>query len=204
METISVTDLEVLRKLILELDLPYEVGEVTPPDGSCFLHAIRQNMVYLTSIDLWNGGYPNNVQKLREDVIIYWRSKKDEWTQPQFNQDTGVYEDPILTEEQFENLLQDQSRDHSYTDNFGHMVKILCSYLNIELRIVVTQAGNQIQESGVGGPYLKINQETPTSKRAAVFHVGLLKDQTHFQGHYQFLKQIYDNSSQRPEGIKFY
>ena len=65
----------------------------------------------------------------------------------------------------------------------------------MELRIVITQAGNQIQESGVGGPYVKINEQTPTSTRAAVFHVGLLKDATHYQGHYQFLKLI---NNQRP------
>ena len=51
----------------------------------------------------------------------------------------------------------------------------------------------QSTESGVGGPYLIINRETPDSKRAGTFHVGLIKDENHYNGHYQFLKFVDDD-----------
>ena len=191
-DPICVTDLEILRNLIHKIGLKYEIGDPTPADGSCFISSIHQNMVHLSSMGKWRGGYPDTVKKLRADTIDHMRSKKERWTEAQYNVESGVYEDPPMTVDQFELLIEDQSREFAWSDNNGYFVKAVCEFLNIELRILVTNSGTEIQESGVGGPYLIINRETPESKRAGTFHVGLIKDELHYNGHYQFLKFIDD------------
>ena len=191
-EPIRVTNLEILKSLIQKLGLKYEIGEPTPGDGSCFLHGIRQNMIHLHSQGKWDGGFPETVHRLRADTINHMKANKSNWTEHQYNPDSRTYENPILSEEAFQELIVVQSRRDEWTDNLGLFVKAVCSFLNIELRVVVTGAGTKIIESGVGGPYLKINEATASSKRDGIFHLGLIKDESHISGHYQFLKVVED------------
>ena len=192
-EPICVTDLEILKRLIEKLGLKYEIGEPTPGDGSCFLHGVRQNMIHLNSLGKWDGGVPETVHKLRSDTINHMKANKSKWIEHQYNPDSRTYEDPVLTEEGFEELIAVQSRRNEDTDNLGLFVRAVCEFLNIELRLVVTGSGTEIIESGIGGPYLKINEATNSSKRDGIFHLGLIKDDAHLNGHYQFLKVIVED-----------
>ena len=102
----SVLDLNILRRKLFQLNIPFRVGpEVTPPDGSCFLHMLMQNISEYQKLGRWSGLNPRDASELRSNVIQYLLDHKDDF----------VIHGP-MTEENFTTLIQDQARENAWTD----------------------------------------------------------------------------------------
>ena len=191
----SITNLNILRAFLLSRNLNLVVGEETPGDGSCFLHAVIQNMKYLKSVGLWNKPIPTS-EELRSDVINYMKENRAYWTRPRFNEETGVMQDAPMEEHSFKALIVDQSRERAWTDNLGIFVEAVCLFLDIQLDIVCPNVEGPILPSGLAGPYLIVNKSGSTPR--ITFYVGLLKDEQMYNGHYQFLRKKTAEDSSSP------
>ena len=184
----SITDLSLLRGFLARKNLGLVIGDATPKDGSCLLWSVKQNMTHLSSLGLWSRVIPDNVEDLRSDVIQFMIEKKDYWTRPRFNHETGVMQTAPLDDKTFDELIEDQSRERAWCDNQGIFVEAICLFLNIQLDIVCPNIDGEISETGIFGPYLSINKAEGSPR--TVFYVGLLKDRDFHGGHYQFLKKF--------------
>ena len=183
----SLTDLSILVRFLVQKNLELIVGAPTRADGSCLLWAIKQSMLHLASLGLWRRVIPENVEDLRRDVIEFMVEKREYWTRPRFNKETGVMQTAPLDDGSFDSLIQDQRREKAWTDNQGFFVQGLCLFLDIELHIVCPNIEGEISSAGTGGPYMIINKSEEAKR--TVFYVGLLKDRDFIGGHYQFLKK---------------
>ena len=193
----SITNLQILREFLLSRNIDLVVGdEETPGDGSCFIHACIQNMVYLESIGQWNRPIPTSSEELRAEVIQFMKERRSYWTRPRFNEETGVMQDAPMEEDDFKDLITDQARERAWTDNNGIFVEALCLYLDIQLDIICPNVGGPILQSGLAGPYLIINKSGSTPR--VTFYVGLLKDDQMYNGHYQFLRKKLSRGSNSP------
>ena len=193
--SMSITDLKILKEFLLTRNLPLIVGDATPGDGSCFIHACIQNMNYLKSVGQWDKPILTS-EELRAEVIEYMRKNKAYWTRPRHNEETGRMQDAPLEEDDFKELIIDQARERAWTDNMGIFVEALCLFLNIQLDIVCPNVEGPILPSGLAGPYLIVNKSGSTPR--VTFYVGLLKDENMYNGHYQFLKKNVSQSSLSP------
>ena len=63
----SLTDLTLLVRFLVEKHLELIVGDPTKADGSCLLWAFKQSMLHLSSLGLWRRVIPENVEDLRRD-----------------------------------------------------------------------------------------------------------------------------------------
>ena len=125
----SILDLRILENFIKEKGLGLCVGAPTPPDGSCFLHSCRQTMVHLKNLGRWAGDIPE-VEELRAKVIEFMKQNQHLWTRPQFNEDLGIFQDAPYEEDDFRQLIKDQSRPRAWTDRDGVFVQATTKYLN--------------------------------------------------------------------------
>ena len=181
------TNLKVLADFLRERNLDLEVGEATEANGSCFLCSCHQSMVHLSSIGMWTKEIPD-VEVLRQQVIQFMTSNKSLWTRPQFNQHLNIWQDAPYEEDQFREILKDQSRERAWADQDGVFVQATCQFLNIQLDIVLPYTPGPIIPSGLGGPYQIVNKNADQSNNRPIFYVGLLKDRDDYDGHYQFLR----------------
>ena len=180
----SLTDLGRLHNCLVSLKLNYTIGEPTKADGSCFLHALIQNINFFHQLGMWKKEIPSSVLELRGKIIQYMRDEKREFVG--FTDPNGRFVHGPLTEELFENLIEDQSRASAHADEDGYFVSSACKYLDVELVVVIDSITSPILRSGMGGPVQKINSSPERIK----FSVGLLRDEGRRDGHYQF---IYEN-----------
>ena len=95
--------------------------------------------------------------------------------------------DGPLTDEQFNSLIESQSKLDAYCDEEGFMVESVCKCLNVELTIVVTNITTEIIRSGVGGPVQIINKSEDDNNPLLKFSVGLIRNNNQEAGHYQFI-----------------
>ena len=169
-----------LQKCIENLGLSLTIGELTPPDGSCFWHSIRQNMIHYSLKGQWKGQIPPDAETLRTNVVSYMCRNKEIWTSRRYNEDIQRFEDPIYDDKTFMELMVNQAQPKTWTDNNGTVVQGCCLYLGIQLNIVNTSAsGGPLLPSGMGGPLQVINESSNVNP---IFYVGL------HSHHYQFLK----------------
>ena len=191
MDQISVVDIRILSDFlrVRGVTLNLAVGDPTEADGTCFLHAMRQNMLHLKKRGQWSGPIPESAEHLRSLVVRFMSANRELWTRPCYNLETGVYQDAPLDDEQFNNLLEQQAKPHTWTDKDGYFVQGTCIYLDVQLHIVLPSIPGPILESGLGGPYQIINKDFLSSDEQSVFYVGLIQDQRD-NGHYQFLYKI--------------
>ena len=183
------TNLNVLADFLRERNLDLEVGEDTDANGSCFLISCRQSMVHLSKLGRWTREIPE-VEVLRQQIIQFMNSNKALWTRPKFNQQLNIWEDAPYEEDQFRELLKDQSRERAWADQDGVFVQATCLYLNVQLDIILPYTPGPILPSGLGGPYQIVNKKTDqdSDSNKQIFYVGLLKDRDDYDGHYQFLR----------------
>ena len=126
------------------------------------------------------GQIPPDAETLRTNVVSFMCRNRAMWTRRRYNEDTKRFEDPIYDDKTFTELLLDQARPKTWTDNNGTVVQGCCLYLGIQLNIVDTSAsGGPLLPSGMGGPLQVINK---SSNANPIFYVGL------HSHHYQFLK----------------
>ena len=184
-------DLQILRDFLLGrgVGLKLAVGDATEPDGTCFLHSIRQNMLHLEKKGLWSGIIPDSAEELRSLVIQFMSANRKLWTRPCYNMETGMYQDPPLDDVKFNDLIEQQAKPHTWTDKDGYFVQGCCVFLDIQLHIVLPNIPGPILESGLGGPYQIINKSFISPEEQHVFYVGLIQDGRD-NGHYQFLYKI--------------
>ena len=182
----SITDLRILDAFIKKHGLDYIIGPKTKADGSCYLWSLKQNMEFYRRKGIWNKSVQEDVEMLRLEIVGDMVKNKKFWTEPRFNSDIGRFSDPPLTEESFQQLIEDQEKERAYTDNQGLFVLASCLYLDIELHVLNTGVGGPIDEGGIRGPLQIINKAAENEDRV-VFHVGLLKDSQHLSGHFQFI-----------------
>lgn len=198
MGSISVVDVRVLSDFLRERGrcLNLAVGPKTAADGSCFLHAFRQNMEHLKKKGLWMGQLPDDVEELRSLVVQFMSENRFLWTRPTFNLETGVYQDPPLDDKSFNELLQQQAKPKTWTDRDGYFVQGACLYLDVQLHIILPNTPGQILESGLGGPFQIINKSLHQPEEQTVFYMGLIQDGDN--GHYQFLFKTDDQELDFP------
>ena len=182
----SITDLKLLDDFIKKHGLDYVIGQTTKADGSCYLWALKQNMEFFQRKGTWRKNIPEDVEMLRLEIVGDMVKNKKFWTEPRFNPDINRYSDPPLTDEMFQNLIEDQEKERAYTDNQGLFVLASCLYLDIELHVLNCGISGSIDKGGIRGPLQIINKAKENEHRV-VFHVGLLKDRQHLSGHYQFI-----------------
>ena len=176
------TDLKVLHTFLLERKLKYRIGpEKTRADGSCFLDMLLQNMKHLAKAGKWNKHIPSSVHALRSIFIDFMKLNKQDYVG--FVNSDGNFVGGPLNEEQFEKLIDDQSRKNAHTDEEGFFVHCATKYLDVELVIVVTSIDSPVIHSGVGGPVQRIN----AGNDRPVFCAGLIRNETIRDGHYQFI-----------------
>ena len=132
-----ITNLDPLQQLIDRHKLPFLIGPRTRADGSCFLWCMKQNMEFLKRSGSWNKDI-KDVEVVRENVIKDMEENRAFWTEKTFNTDTGTMMDPPLDMDSFKQLIADQRRPNTDTDNRGLFVLATCKYLNVELHILNT------------------------------------------------------------------
>ena len=187
-DNISITDLRVLVDFLRARSLSLEVGPRTPADGSCFLHSIRQGISELVLKGQWPHEVPE-VEDLRKLVINYMRENRAFWTRPRFNAELRVFQDAPYEDQDFNELLTDQSREKAWTDLNGTFVQATCKFLKIQLDIVLPGVPGPVLPSGLGGPYQMINKNQ-VGEEKPIFYVGLLQDSQGYNGHYQYLRKV--------------
>ena len=190
----SITNLDILRNFLIQKEICLCVGEATCADGSCLLHAVKQNMEHLAAKGLWQRVIPSNVEDLRRDVIQFMLEQREYWTRPRFNKETQMMQTAPLDDKLFDELILDQRREKSWSDNLGIFVEGLCLFLDIQLDIICPTIPGDVSESRISGPWFSVNKAD--EKTRPIFYVGLLKDQDFDAGHYQFLKKC-DRSDER-------
>ena len=191
----SITNLDILRTFLIQRKICLCVGEATCADGSCLLHAVKQNMEHLAASGLWRRVIPSNVEDLRRDVIQFMMEQRQYWTRPRFNKETQMMQTAPLDDKSFDELIKDQRRERSWSDNMGIFVEGLCLFLDIQLDIICPSIPGEVSEDRISGPWFSVNKADENPR--PIFYVGLLKDQDFNAGHYQFLKQCDDRSEDR-------
>ena len=78
---------------------------------------------------------PENVDVLRSKTILYMVANKKDYY--------GSLDCP-MDEEGFNNLIHSQSKLDAWTDDDGFMVLSVCRYLNVQLKIIVTNIQSNI------------------------------------------------------------
>ena len=82
-------------------------------DGNCYLHSILQNLNHHYAV--WPHDIPATVDELRKQTIDFMIENKYFYTE---------IEDAPMTDEQFEELIRDQSMPNSYTDEDGWFIEV--------------------------------------------------------------------------------
>ena len=100
------------------------------------------------------------------------------------------------TDAQFDELIADQRKPRAWTDNNGTFVEASCLCLNIQLNILIPSIPGPVMPSGLGGPLMIVNKSVSEDSKP-VFFMGLLKDNSMYNGHYQFLKKRTPSLQQR-------
>ena len=187
-DNISITDLRILFDFLRARSLDLEVGERTPADGSCFLHSIRQGISELVLKGQWSQDVPE-VEDLRKQVINYMHENRAYWTRPRFNEELGVFQDAPYEDQDFDELIADQSRERAWTDLNGTFVQATTMFLRIQLDIILPRDTGPLLPSGLAGPYQIINKNQ-VGEEMPILYVGLLQDSRGYNGHYQYLRKI--------------
>ena len=94
----------------------------------------------------WNIAIPS-VDDLRQKTISYMIDNQHSYTEAHFDGERMV--NAPMTKETFEELIQDQGKKGSYTDEDGWFIQANCKMLNIELTIV-TNIDSEVLPSGLG------------------------------------------------------
>ena len=191
----SLTNLDILKKCLKRLKLELEVGEPTQADGSCFLNACIQNMELLACQGLWTEKIPEE-EDFRRGVISFMDQNRKYWTTNSSHDD-----------ESFNKLLVDQAKSKAWTDMNGTFIEATCKMLGIELHVVRSSIPGPILPSGMAGPYIRINSPAPNEESRPIFYMGLLQDESMYNGHYQFLRPAMSqlrrgNSTKSPSPLK--
>ena len=189
-------DLSILQGAISERNLPLKIGEPTPGLGNCFLEALKQNFHHFNSQGLIAEDHvPKDVTRMREEIIQFMLQQKSSFVGGL--DDKGEFKPGPLTEESFAELISDQSRENAYTDLDGWFILYSCKLYKIELQILQTDISTPILSSGIGGPLVSINKpHEDEDYEKPIFYMGLIKNHSHQDGHYQFIYQSRSNSAE--------
>ena len=94
-----------------------------------------QNIKYFEEKGLWLTDVPDNVDVLREKTIEFMIAHKNDFC--------GSVDCP-MDEEGFKKLIDSQSKLDAWTDEEGFMVLSVCRFLNVQLKIVITNIQSDI------------------------------------------------------------
>ena len=78
-----------------------------------------------------------------------------------------------------------------------NLILYSCKLYKIELQILQTDIRTPILSSGVGGPLVSINKpQDDENEIRPIFYMGLIKNQSNQDGHYQFIYKHPSNSEE--------